>query len=254
MCALAEGPATGWTGAVDTVDGVGDLVWGSTCVGCGRAGRLWCLACSGGPLRARRVWPEPAPPGLPGVWATAAYEGVVRAAVVAHKEERAYGLEAALGLRLAVAVAGALGPQWSRDRTRVVLVPVPSRPGVVRRRGDDPTRRLVRAAARALGRRGVEVGVVSALTSARGVQDQAGLGAVERHRNLAGSMRCARPARLASYGRIRVVVCDDVLTTGATLSEAARALRAVGVGVNRAAVVAAVRRTSTPPARLSVLA
>lgn len=223
-------------------------------MGCARPGRLWCPDCLAGPVRPSRVWPDPCPPGLPGVWASGSYRGAVRAAVIAHKEERAYGVARALGWRLALAVAGALGDAALQDSSPVVLVPVPSRPGVVRQRGDDPTARLVRGAARVLRRQGVDVRVVPALVSLRGVQDQAGLGAEERHRNLAGSMRCPRPRRLASHGRIRVVLCDDVLTTGATLTEAARALRTVGVGVNRAAVVGAVRRTSPASGGHRVLA
>jgi predicted amidophosphoribosyltransferase len=78
-----------------------------------------------------------------------------------------------------------------------------------------------------------------------GVRDQAGLDAEERRANLAGSMRCATGSlsRLARRTpQAHVVVCDDVLTTGATAREAQRALEAVGLGVAGIAVAAATRR------------
>jgi predicted amidophosphoribosyltransferase len=48
---------------------------------------------------------------------------------------------------------------------------------------------------------------------------------VARHANLAGAMRAARFGALPTS----VVLLDDVSTTGATLSEAARALRVTGI-------------------------
>ena len=75
--------------------------------------------------------------------------------------------------------------------------------------------------------------------------DQAGLGAAQRAANLAGSMFCPdeRLRRLASRrARTRIVLCDDVVTTGATLREAQRALEAVGLTVSAVAAVAATRR------------
>jgi predicted amidophosphoribosyltransferase len=76
------------------------------------------------------------------------------------------------------------------------------------------------------------------------VADQAGLDAGQRQANLAGSMTSpARAVRRQAGRRAHIVVCDDVITTGATAREAQRALEAVGVPVLAiAAVAATVRR------------
>jgi predicted amidophosphoribosyltransferase len=95
------------------------------------------------------------------------------------------------------------------------------------------------AAVSALRSCGVPARLADALTHARRVADQAGLGAPDRMANLAGALRVGRPAGVA--GR-RVVLVDDVVTTGVTLAEAARALRAAGAEVPAAAVIAATAR------------
>src|SRR5207302_10833979 len=114
-----------------------------------------------------------------------------------------------------------------------VLVPVPSARATVRRRGGDHVLRLARAAASPLGAR-----VVSPLRITRAVRDSAGLGASERFANLGGAMSAAAPAAPETA----VVVVDDIVTSGATLAEAVRALRASGWLVTGAAVVAATPR------------
>jgi predicted amidophosphoribosyltransferase len=125
----------------------------------------------------------------------------------------------------------------------VLLVPVPSRRAVVRRRGHDPLLRLTRHAAGRLRRRGVDTRVRRALVPVVRVLDQAGLGAEERAANLAGSMACRRAPRVRPDGLL--VVVDDVITTGATLREAQRALEERGVRVDAVAAVAATRRRVT---------
>lgn len=85
------------------------------------------------------------------------------------------------------------------------------------------------------------VSCVQALEHRRRVADQAGLTASDRAANLAGALR----ARFDLRGQ-RVIVVDDVITTGATLAEAARALRAAGAEVPAAAVVAATGRRFRP--------
>ena len=168
-----------------------------------------------------------APPGT-----AADYDGAVRAALLAHKERHVAGLAPTLATLLAVAVAAVAPPP-------VLLVPVPSRPGVVRARGHDPLLTVVRAAARGLP------GTVAAplLRSRGGVRDQAGLTAAERAANLAGSLWCPTGLlRRWAGATARVIVCDDVLTTGATAREAQRALTASGLVVEGIATVAATRR------------
>jgi len=238
------------------VAALGDLVVGAACRGCGRGGRVLCRPCARALAAtalgaAREAPPRPCPPGLVRPWAAAAYDGLVRDLVGAHKEEGVLGLAGPLGGLLAEAVAGLLaGAGADRGAGRpVLLVPVPSRPGSARRRGHDPTGGLVRVAARRLARRGVRARAVPLLRHRGGVADQAGLGAGERARNVAGSLHVPS-ARLAAaaarWPAALVVVCDDVLTTGATAAEAQRALRAVGVEPLGAAAAAATRRRAPP--------
>jgi predicted amidophosphoribosyltransferase len=60
------------------------------------------------------------------------------------------------------------------------------------------------------------------------VKDQSSLNAKERQSNLDGSLECLRKAELAGTP---VIIVDDVITTGATLREAGRALHAGGFSV-----------------------
>ncbi len=221
-------------------DAARDLLLGTHCVGCAQPGRLLCRDCAALlPVGAEIAWPAPTPPGLVAPFAASAYEGTVRSMVLGHKEHRLLALCRPLAGLLAQAVAASdtAGP--------LVLVPVPSRRSSVRARGYDPTYSMTKAAAATLRATGVEAGAWPLLRLLPGVVDQAGLHASERAANLARSMACSVPAqrRLARlHPRSRIVVCDDVLTTGATLREAQRALEGVGLTVVSSAVVAATRR------------
>jgi predicted amidophosphoribosyltransferase len=171
--------------------------------------------------------------------------------VIGHKEHHLLGLARPLGELLALAVAAALGDLVADAApAHLLLVPVPSRPGSVRQRGHDPTTNLVRSAASRLTATGTPAACTPLLRTRPGLADQAGLDAGARALNLAGAFRTHAPLlrRLARAARPqRVVVCDDVLTTGATAAEAQRALRAVGLPPLAVVAVAATRRR-TPPA------
>ena len=203
-----------------------DLVLPRQCVGCGRVLGPLCPIC------------RPADPVIEaaaGTWAVAAYDGPVRAALLAYKERGRRDLAGPLAALLAraVRVAVASGPAPSE---RVVLVPVPSARSAVAARGGDHVLRLARRAAASTGVRVVR----DALCLTRAVRDSAGLDVGERSANLTGAM-AARARRGGSTGLFALVV-DDIVTTGATLREARRALTAAGWPVVGAAVVAATPR------------
>jgi predicted amidophosphoribosyltransferase len=227
------------------LDAALDLVLGGRCVGCDCPGRLLCRSCADAlPHDADLAWPTPTPPGLAPPWATTTYEDVPRSLLLGLKERRLLGLVDTLARLLATAVAAAVRDAGV-ELDPIVLVPVPSRPATIRARGHDPTSAVTRCAAGVLRRDGYDTLDAGLLRLRGGVVDQAGLDAESRAANLAGSMTCPTPGlrRLrARRPRARLVVCDDVLTTGSTAREAQRALEAVGLPITAVAVVAATRR------------
>ncbi|MEU9342750.1 phosphoribosyltransferase family protein [Streptomyces sp. NPDC048278] len=237
-----------------------DLVLPAECGGCGTPRTVLCDACRAALDGAvpRRVRPVPEPPGLPAVYAAAPYADEVRTALLAHKERGALALAGALGTALAGAVRAGLRDgrtvrivaSWSGTEGGagasgpVLLVPVPSAPWAVRARGHDPVRRIALAAAAELRRSGAAARVVPVLRQRRAVADQSGLNARQRFVNLAGALEVtAGGARLLAGGR--VVLVDDLVTTGATLAEAARAMReAAGAEGTGEATTAVYRRAA----------
>ncbi len=226
-----------------------DLVVPAECAGCGRSRTTLCARCEralhgGSP---RLVRPVPEPPGLPAVHAAAPYADEVRAVLLAHKERGALGLAAPLGRALAGAVRAGRwqsAPAAGRSPRGLdgcwLLVPVPSARRAVRARGHDAACRIAYAAAGVLRRSGAPVRVLAALRQRRGVADQSRLGPRQRRANLAGALEVTAGAERLLRGARRIVLVDDLMTTGASLAEAARAVRTAGVeGTITAAVIAA---------------
>jgi predicted amidophosphoribosyltransferase len=219
-----------------------DVLFAASCVSCRRPGRLCCPRCSG-PLSGPAVlaWPRPSPPGLPPPWTVAAYDGACRDLVIAYKERGVIGLRRLLAAPMATAVQAAAGSSAGGSAGGLALVPVPSSGRATRVRGDDVVLELARRAATALRSAGVAVTVLGALRHGRVVGDSAGLSAPARAANLAGAFVVRRGAGAALSGA-RVVIVDDVMTTGASVAEAARALRGAGAEVIGAATIASTRR------------
>ncbi|MFF3249198.1 ComF family protein [Streptomyces sp. NPDC002870] len=202
---------------------ISGLVLPVDCGGCGSPRTPLCEECAWAlyGTAARRARPVPEPAGLPVVHAAAPYADAVRAVLLAHKERGALGLARPLG----VALAGAVRAGLPRVAGPLLLVPVPSARRAVRARGHDAARRIALAAAGELRRTGTEARALPVLRQWRAVADQSGLTARGRVANLAGALEVvAGGGRL--LGRGRAVLVDDLMTTGASLVEAARALRA----------------------------
>ena len=224
------------------LDAVAELAAPRCCAVCGDPGVSLCAGC----LRALAlllvqpatpVRPDPPPPGFPDTWALTAYDGAVAAAIKAHKDHGRHDLTPVLAELLRHTVASVLAQRPPPGPVHVV--PVPSSAASVRARGRRPLREITRAALR-----DDAIPVHDALRSTGRVRDQVGLSAAQRAANQHGAMRGDRRRRPGL-----VVVVDDIVTSGATLCEAHRALRSVGAADVLAVTLAATpRRRTTSPA------
>ena len=185
---------------------------------CGRPGDPVCASCG----RTLRVAPNlPLPAGLDGWVAPFAYEGVVREVVARVKYRHVRATLPWLG----AAVADAVGQGYAPGGFDAVTW-APTVPERRRRRGFDHAELLAREVAVALG-----LPFRPTLTRRPG-PPQTGLPQAARR---AGPELVARPPAPA-----RLLVVDDVATTGATLAAASRALRSAGA---RRIVAATAART-----------
>lgn len=191
------------------------------CVRCGEPGRFTRSRCPR--CRAR-------PPAFEVAWAPFEHEGAVARAVHRFK----YSDRSDLARPLAQAAARRWPPWLATEG--LVLVPVPLHPARFRQRRYDQAALLAVELGRALG---LPV-ALDWLQRVRDTPRQVGLDELQREDNLAGAFAAAAGAR----GQ-RVLLVDDVLTTGATAQEAAATLREAGAA--RVAVVTVARARRVQP-------
>lgn len=203
------------------------------CLGCGAEGQLLCPACMPGlvPLpsrcyRCRRITEE---------YKTCA--ACRKQTVLYSVQPRAQydGLAKALVWKLKFGGAQAAATEMARlmkeriSMTGVLLIPVPTATSRVRRRGYDQSVLLARAIAREAG--------TTTLTCLRrsGQNEQVGADRRRRVMQLQGAYHCTNPELIQGK---HVLLVDDVLTTGATLETAAKALKLAGAARVSAVVFA----------------
>ena len=208
---------------------------------------------------------------VPEVRAASRYEGMMPRALLALKNAGRTDLLPLLGEGLARSVyellrahrEGLHAESGSSIPVEVLLVPAPSSAQSVRRRGYAPANLLVQEAARQLnqrlpasvrvravdvigyaprGRRGSGTSLssrvgTSLLGASEAKNEQKSLGAVGRAERMHGALRVMEPALCAD--RVSII-CDDVVTTGATASEMVRVLQESGSRVLGVCAVAAV--------------
>ena len=198
------------------IEALATAIWPVRCPACGSPSP-WCEDCRpSGPGLVR--WCE----GIGPVAAVAPYRGGFAAVIRTWKLAGRRDLTGPLGRYLGRAI-GQLVPAG----VRVSAVPVPVRPASRRRRGED----LVGRAAAAAAAGSPALRVVPVLNWRRRVGEQVGAAPAQRRRNLDGAMAAGGLTGPA-------IAVDDVLTTGATLREAVRALREAGAHPVAAAVLA----------------
>jgi predicted amidophosphoribosyltransferase len=181
----------------------------SLCAACGRSCRAEAVVCTrcGRRLAAAEPLLGSGPPGLDKAWSSAPYEGVARDLVAALKFRHLLPVARLMAERIEW-----LAPAHMLSGT---VVPVPPAPPRLRRRGFDPAGELAAALAEVL-----DAELEPCLARCAGGRQ------VGRRR----AERVGHPPRVYATGAAprSVLLVDDVLTTGATLTACARALRAVG--------------------------
>jgi predicted amidophosphoribosyltransferase len=179
------------------------------CATCGRSCRPQTVVCGrcGRRLAAAEPLLSSGPQGLDRVWSSAPHEGVARSLVAALKFRHLLPVAELMADRIQW-----LAPAHMLSGTVVAVPPAPLR---LRRRGFDPAGELAGSLAERLG------APVSPCLVRRGARHQVGRRRAER---------LGQPPRIAALGAVpaSVLLVDDVLTTGATLSACARALREAG--------------------------
>lgn len=203
-----------------------EALFPAVCPGCGRAAEPVCAACA----RTLRAPPAlPPPPGVDRWLAPFAYEGVARELVARVKYRRARATVPWLAACMARLVVSARA-----EGAIAVVTWTPTTAARRRARGFDHAEALARAVARELG--------LPARPTLRRRQGPPQTGRPASARR-AGPRFAARPGAVPA----RVLLVDDVATTGATIAAAAEALRRAGAASVIALTAARTARPGTPP-------
>jgi predicted amidophosphoribosyltransferase len=203
---------------VELIRSLNELLFPSRCISCSALGLSLCAKC-------RRGWnPHIYITEIGGgegnsltVISSVLYSPIAQKVILGAKENR---LTMADEL-ISSAMSNSLQYFLKRERVEF-LIPIPSRKSATRLRGREFIEEMARPASEKFG-----IPLRSPLAHGKRVRDQSGLSFQERRNNLEGAFVVERVDEL--HGN--AVLVDDLVTTGATLNEAARALRYAGIQV-----------------------
>lgn len=228
-----------------------ELLLPNPCAGCGRGGGPWCSAC-GDAVHDRPPFLAVTDAGHL-VSAVGPYRGALRSAIVSYKEKQRRDLAKTLGGYLAASVQANCG-EW---RGHVVLVPAPSRPWANRWRGMRHMERLALVAAGHLQRTtSLTCTVWPVLATRWRAQDQQRLSDSQRKMNADAAiyLKLSQLRAIEAYGfsaeqaslsTCRLIVVDDVVTSGATVDRCLEVLAAAGYRSSSVAVICHARQART---------
>jgi ComF family protein len=155
-------------------------------------------------------------PGL-GIYSVAAYEGVLKEALLRFKFKKRKSLAEPLGILLVKYLSCLPSFSWKEIDT---LVPVPLHPRRERKRGFNQVELLAKVLGRYCGK-----SVVNALVRIRDTHPQFDLPRAKRFANVAGAFKVSDSRLVYQKG---ILLLDDIYTTGATLAECCKVLKTAG--------------------------
>ncbi|MBI4599724.1 ComF family protein [Candidatus Uhrbacteria bacterium] len=218
---------------ISALDGVVDLIFPPQCTGCGREGAWVCVSCARSLVfHSNARCPECAAPFWRGFFCPrCTHDSALLQCVAAFQYADArvarmvHSLKYDFVTKSAPALGSFMAQVWSGlgSASCALCVPIPLHPSRERERGFNQAELL----AREFSSRAGIVCVSDVLVRIRPTSPQTERSRQDRRVNMSGAFSCIKPESVRGFD---IVLIDDVYTTGATLQEAARALKHGGAG------------------------
>jgi predicted amidophosphoribosyltransferase len=200
-----------------------ELIFPSRCIGCSQLGISICSTC-------RKKWhPHIYQRGLKVLGKTypvisaIRYSPIASRVLLSAKEANQIAADELLIKATAHSLRYFIRSYGSGD-----LIPIPSRKSATRKRGRNFMQEITESVAREESVKSLDI-----LQHLRAVKDQSQLNSQQRSSNISGAFTTSiKLPESGGLGNIRpLIIVDDLVTTGATLVEAIRALRSAGFEV-----------------------